>query len=616
MNCQSRLPSCATGFVAIALCLGIPVAVTAQSSGSSAITLSRFQPAETPADDFQLSRPLDQGHLRFGFHLHGDYANDPLVIEQTGDGIAQSTKVVAHQVTGSLGVYLGLWERLVLFAGLPVVAHMAGENDGSRSRPFRLAETSDPRGQGNLYVGARLRLVGEADSIAAVALQATMTAPTAGKNQEFRGEDRFAAHPELLFALRPGPLRLVLNVGARIHKVASTTNIRQFTELTYGLGLAALLYRSEERPLRHLDFLIQVYGSTEFVNFLEKSQTPLEALAGLKFFHESGVAMGVAGGPGLLSGVGTPDFRVVGMLGWEMPDVEPRRDTDGDGWMDDEDDCIAQPEDRDGFQDTDGCPDPDDDNDGLADDQDKCRMDPEDVDGFADDDGCPDLDNDRDGLLDRADRCPTEAEDLDGFEDIDGCPEPDNDGDGVLDVEDDCAGIPGPVATGGCPNPDRDDDGVLDREDNCPDEAGDPDNHGCKKKQQVSIAKDRLEISEVVYFQSGKAVIETRSYSLLLNIAQVINNHQEIPSILIEGHSDNRGKRAYNVELSRKRAEAVQEFLVRSGNVDPRRLAATGYGPDRPLVPNARSAADHARNRRVEFSFAAQPKGDTGVPAP
>ena len=52
---------------------------------------------------------------------------------------------------------------------------------------------------------------------------------------------------------------------------------------------------------------------------------------------------------------------------------------------------------------------------------------PEDKDGFQDDDGCPDDDNDGDGVPDADDKCPNEAEDLDGFEDDDGCPELDND---------------------------------------------------------------------------------------------------------------------------------------------------------------------------------------------
>src|SRR5262249_978855 len=75
------------------------------------------------------------------------------------------------------------------------------------------------------------------------------------------------------------------------------------------------------------------------------------------------------------------------------------------------------------------------DHDGIPDDVDKCPDQPEDFDGYQDTDGCPDLDNDGDGIPDVQDQCPNQAEDLDGFEDSDGCPDLDNDKDGILDKD-------------------------------------------------------------------------------------------------------------------------------------------------------------------------------------
>ena len=63
------------------------------------------------------------------------------------------------------------------------------------------------------------------------------------------------------------------------------------------------------------------------------------------------------------------------------------------------------------------------DGDGIPDDLDKCPDEPEDKDGFEDDDGCPDLDNDKDGIPDAKDACPNEPETVNGFEDEDGCPD-------------------------------------------------------------------------------------------------------------------------------------------------------------------------------------------------
>jgi outer membrane protein OmpA-like peptidoglycan-associated protein len=98
-------------------------------------------------------------------------------------------------------------------------------------------------------------------------------------------------------------------------------------------------------------------------------------------------------------------------------------DRDGDGQLDAEDSCPGDPEDRDGFQDEDGCPDPDNDADGVLDADDLCPNDPEDRDGFQDGDGCPDLDDDQDRILDVDDKCPREPENYNGKDDDDGCPD-------------------------------------------------------------------------------------------------------------------------------------------------------------------------------------------------
>jgi hypothetical protein len=168
------------------------------------------------------------------------------------------------------------------------------------------------------------------------------------------------------------------------------------------------------------------------------------------------------------------------------------RDRDRDGIPDRKDLCPGDAEDRDGFDDADGCPDLDNDGDGILDMDDDCPDAAEDRDGFADLDGCPDLDNDEDGIPDLRDACPDQAEDLDGHRDSDGCPDEfiDKDGDGVPDDEDLCPNsaedLDGFEDTDGCPDPDNDLDGISDLQDKCPNEAedydGDRDDDGCPDK--------------------------------------------------------------------------------------------------------------------------------------
>jgi hypothetical protein len=101
------------------------------------------------------------------------------------------------------------------------------------------------------------------------------------------------------------------------------------------------------------------------------------------------------------------------------------RDRDMDGVYDPDDKCPKKPEDRDGFEDADGCPDPDNDQDGIPDAEDTCPL----VAGQAREDaklnGCPSPDKDGDTYDDADDKCPDAAETFDGFEDEDGCPDTD-----------------------------------------------------------------------------------------------------------------------------------------------------------------------------------------------
>ena len=127
-----------------------------------------------------------------------------------------------------------------------------------------------------------------------------------------------------------------------------------------------------------------------------------------------------------------------------------------------------------------------------------------------------------------------------------------------------------------------------------------------------------LEIVDNVYFRTNRDVIEPRSFELLNNVAAVITAHPEIARVMVEGHTDARGNRTRNIRLSQQRAASVVRYLTRAG-VPAERLESAGYGPDRPIVPNATTPEEHARNRRVEFRIEGAavetrttgPQGDT-----
>ncbi|HYV49666.1 MAG TPA: OmpA family protein [Myxococcaceae bacterium] len=207
-------------------------------------------------------------------------------------------------------------------------------------------------------------------------------------------------------------------------------------------------------------------------------------------------------------------------------------------------------------------------------------------------------DRDHDGIPDGQDACPDEPEDKDGFEDSDGCPDPDNDHDGVADPDDQCPMDPGPKELDGCP--DRDQDDVPDIVDKCPDQAGPAENEGCPTEEPaVVLETNRIRIKENILFETASAVIQPKSFSLLDEVYKVLKDHPEVGPVRIEGHTDNRGSRPYNLDLSNRRAQSVMKYLVDKGTA-PKRLRFKGYGFDKPVATNA-TPLGRAKNRRVVF---------------
>lgn len=283
-------------------------------------------------------------------------------------------------------------------------------------------------------------------------------------------------------------------------------------------------------------------------------------------------------------------------------------DTDGDGIQDTEDDCPTEP----GLAEFKGCPDTD--GDGLPDKVDKCPTEAgpkelqgcpdRDFDGMIDrEDDCPDErglpqfngcpDTDGDGLIDKIDQCPT----IPGPKETFGCP--DTDGDGIFDHEDLCPTVPGIAELKGCPYADTDGDGIRDIDDKCPTVPGVIENFGCppiteKEKEVLKKAFDNLE------FATGKSIIRSSSFDELDELALMLKSKPEW-KLMIEGHTDNVGKRDANITLSKNRANAVKNYLVKKG-VPASRFVVNWFGPDKPVDSND-TEDGRQRNRRVEMTL-------------
>ncbi len=258
-------------------------------------------------------------------------------------------------------------------------------------------------------------------------------------------------------------------------------------------------------------------------------------------------------------------------------------DSDGDGVSDSDDDCpnIA------GLKSNNGCPGTDSDGDGVPDNADKCPNLP----GSPSNAGCPILDADNDGVADAIDKCPNAA----GPASSEGCPDKDNDG--IPDYLDKCPDSAGIIAYGGCP--DTDNDGIDDSRDKCPNAAGPVSNNGCPEIPQKD--KDVLDLAmRAVQFDTGKATLKPESYTILIQIARILDRNPAY-NLSISGHTDNTGGASINQTLSERRAKACYDYLSTQG-LSISRMNYAGFGESRPISDN-NTLRGRTLNRRVEFNL-------------
>jgi outer membrane protein OmpA-like peptidoglycan-associated protein len=595
--------------------LGRSLLVTGLLVGNaSAQDIQNFKPAAGTWNYLSVEGGQVAGHEEFVPLLVVNYGNQPLV-SRVGGEVART--IVAHMVTADVLLTVGILDRLEITLDLPI-NYVTGDK--------LVKDELDGVAVGDVRLIPKLRLFGlEKGEGFGAAIIVPVSLPT-GDDKKFVGAGQTTVNPKLALEVRANALSFAANGGVRVRpntEEIEGSTLEIGTEVTYGAGVGINL-GSEDVVL-----LTEVFGATPIADDVNKASdsAPLEALMGLRIFTDAGAVFTLGGGTGIAADYGSPSYRIIGGFAWH----DRNKDHDYDGILDDTDRCPEDPEDKDGFEDADGCPDVDNDNDKIYDavrsttpdendilqyeaGPDQCPAVAEDRDGFKDEDGCPDEDNDQDRILDSEDKCPNEPETLNNWEDADGCPDviPDTDKDGLLDPQDKCPKEPedkdGFEDADGCPDPDNDKDGILDVTDKCPNEAevvnGVDDTDGCPDQGLVKLTKAKIEILDKVFFDFNKATIKPQSFELLNQVAFVLKNNPQIKKIRVEGHTDNKGKAAYNLKLSQARADSVMKYLVGQG-VDAARLESKGYGDQMPIEDNRTKAGQDA-NRRVEFVITEQ----------
>ncbi len=466
------------------------------------------------------ARTLELGKPAFAMWF--TYARDP-VLYRYDDGSFQ--RVVGDLATMDLQAAIGFGPA-DLAVDIPI--HLAISGDGFDGWTDAFVGTA----VGDIRIVPKVRFMDAEEKKFGVGFVLPLSLPS-GNEALYAGRSFLSFAPMLMLSGHIGMLRMGANLGYRI------TRPEEVEDLIAG---NAFLWRAavSVTPIDALAFSGEIFGDVRGV----PRNDPTEWLAGATIYPVPGVAFRIAAGTSIGQGVPSPEGRIVFGLGY----------------------TIMPPTDRDG--------------DGVSDKADECPGEPEDIDGWEDDDGCPDPDNDGDGVLDTEDECPDRPETLNGTDDKDGCPDAagDRDGDGFLDDEDDCPTQPETV------NGVEDDDG-------CPDTA--------LVELVVEDTVAEIRIFEKVYFDLAKATIKPESHKVLDAVQEILVAYPNIRKVEIQGHTDTRGDDGYNLELSQDRANAVRAYLIGKG-IGADRLVAAGYG-EQQLIDPANTEAAHAENRRVQF---------------
>jgi hypothetical protein len=326
---------------------------------------------------------------RWALALTAWRADRPIVLRDLDSGELVTSPVRARYGQ-ELGAAYGFGSRYQVGVAVPFAEQWGArlQGIGLSDEPLQHVVVGDVR------LHARMRFVGTAgEQGLAVGVAAAVTLPT-GDDGDFAGEAAWSLNWGLRAGWRGDRLELTGGAGIRVRteEVVLLSPARPHgNELVLGAGVAVRLTPLGEAlggpgRLWGLAELEQAYGddSGRGAHGPSPGEWRLGARAHLSHCWTAAIAAGAGHTP---DEIGSPRWRVVGQLAFHQA---PVHDLDGDGVPDHSDACWREREDRDGFQDWDGCPEPDNDQDQVLDGDDQCPGRLEDHDGYRDFDGCPD----------------------------------------------------------------------------------------------------------------------------------------------------------------------------------------------------------------------------------
>ncbi|MES2638188.1 MAG: OmpA family protein [Myxococcota bacterium] len=561
-----------------------------------------------------------------------NYAADPLVYRYDDD--QDDTRLTGDVATANLAAFFTL-SRFRLAVDMPL--HLAAGSDVG-------AGGFSP---GDLRFDLKATLVDRAKTGFGIGAAIDLGLPT-GDEAAWLGDPGVTFGGRIIATAGRKRGILSANLGVRGGPPADLLpDLTWGTRLFWGVGGGVPV-------VEELDAFAEIDGEVSFTDLDALGAAPMEWRAGVKYYPRPEIVVTGAFGTGITTGVGAPDFRVVAGLSW-VPVIKREADVvttakgpdrDGDGIEDTKDLCPGQPEDRNGRNDDDGCPDA-----GLT----PTRIQVIDPRGQRVANASVELVSGPEsgryvlgsGEMTRS-LPPGKYKVLalaDNFEDEAAVMEvPDNDrfeytftlepviaGGRLIVIAENEQGMPVSALVtvlGGGKKFTTGPDGVG--EERLPPGAVEvsvwAEGYQAErvkanilkeepakvtvvlKKARAIVKDDRVEILDKVFFEFDSATIKAESFRILDEVTAILMNHPEITLVEVQGHTDDQGTDTYNLGLSDRRAAAVRDYLVTAG-VEAARLQAKGYGESDPLQPGVSEEAREA-NRRVVFQIR---KGGSGA---
>jgi outer membrane protein OmpA-like peptidoglycan-associated protein len=571
-----KLPTALLGGALLfaATCLSSPA--RAQDSGS--FYLDRAQLSGAPDDPFMTWRPIMSETARFYASGTLGYSLDPLRLSNLADRqLNVQGNPIEHQVITYLGAGVQINKRIGFEIMQPIAVISTGGQDPSEATPDPIGGGL-ARGAGLFDTRLSLRLLGleSDDRDFRWGGGGALFIPT-GNPVRFTSDKETTVFIYTNFEYHIDKLMLTWMLGPHFRPTRgpSPSALQVGNEVRWTFGAFVPVFDDYTRIGAELWGQFGIHDVTDTQNapapattenaFFRPQNTQVEWLAQIRREMNKDKSWYLQGGLGtrLAPGYGGDDFRLLMQIGTHayLSDIGPGKKAER--WKAADRVALAADKDTDG--------------DGFPDDIDQCPTIKEDGKPPYPDDGCPDLDRDDDGIPDARDKCPDVPEDKDGIEDEDGCPEDDADKDGILDAEDAC-----PLEKGV--------------------KNDDPKKNGCPppKKKKIVVSETEVKLLEPIQFEYNKDNILPVSFPIL---DEVVDLMRERPTIRlgVYGHTDNRGGAAYNKGLSTRRAASVARYLTSKG-ISKDRLESEGFGMERPVASNDTDEG-RAKNRRVEFKI-------------